>query len=148
MVKFESKITWRLCVDRLRCSPNFHGLPRYDCAVMQWRGDDGILTQSICQLIRTFTYEIGGRKYGLALVQPFDLSTETCQEDRELGTCRAVIRPRQKSVVIPIRSIIRGAIVVHDARHTKEYLVSDTMDGDMFLRLMSLFPDRSMEMDI
>ena len=86
-VKFESKVTWRLNVDRLRCSPSFYGSPRYDSAIMQWRGEDGSLTQSVCQLIRTFAYEIGGRKYGLALVQPFDRPTPSRLEDRELGLC-------------------------------------------------------------
>ena len=145
-VKFESKVTWRLNVDRLRCSPSFYGSPRYDSAIMQWRGEDGSLTQSVCQLIRTFAYEIGGRKYGLALVQPFDRPTPSRLEDRELGLCRVGSRERKQSVVIPIRAILRGVVVVHDTRYKDEYTTPDAIDGDMYLRLMSLFPDRDMEM--
>ena len=145
-VQFESKVTWRVSVDHLRCSPSFFGSPRYDHAIMQWRGVDGSLTQSVCQLIRVFACEIEGRKYGLGLVQPFDRPTPPRAEDRELGLCRIGLRDRKRSVVIPIRAIIRGTVVANDARYEGEYTTPDTIDGDMYLRLMSLFPDRDMEM--
>ena len=115
---------------------------------MQWRGDDGMLTHSLCQLVKVFTYETGARKYGLALVQPFDIPTEPRPEDRELGICRAIIRSRKRSVVIPIRLLIRGAVVIQDTRYAGEYMTPDTLDGDMFLRFMPLFPDRNMETDV
>ncbi|KAI0087064.1 hypothetical protein BDY19DRAFT_995481 [Irpex rosettiformis] len=147
-VNFESKVTWRMNTDRLRCSPLFYGSPRYDSAIMLWRGEDGE-TQSICRLIRAFTYEVDGRKYGLALVQPFDEQVQLRAEDRELGICRVRARKRRDSVVVPIRAIIRGAVTVEDrSTNFDEYMVVDSLDEDMFLRLMPLFPERDTDMDM
>lgn len=95
----------------------------------------------------SFLLRAWGVKYGCALVQPFDIATRRTG-DVELGLCRIKKQAQDKAVVIPIRAIIRGAIVVEDKVHAGEYTVMDMTDGDMYLRLMSMFPGRDIETDI
>lgn len=144
-VKYESMVTWKLAMDRLRCSPAFHGRPRYDCVIANW-GDAGEL--AICKLVRAFIYQANGRDYWLALVHPMNAQVEHQPGDKTIGLCRVREVERADCVIIPIRSIIRGAVLVADRKRKGEYTVMDTVDGDMYFRLMSLFPDRDMEMDI
>lgn len=101
-----------------------------------------------CRLVRVFVYiSSDQRRFALALVQPFHASTmaNRSNHDSPLGLCRIHEKPRRQSFVIPARSIIRGCIIVEDTRYSKEYTVADTLDEDMFLRLMPLFPNREME---
>lgn len=132
-------------MDRLRCSPAFHGRPRYDCVITHW-GDAGEL--AICKLVRVFIYRFNDQEYGLALVQPMNAQVELKPGDKTIGLCRVREVDRADSVIIPVLSIIRGAVLVADRKYEGEYTVMDSVDGDMYFRLMSIFPDRDMEMDI
>lgn len=142
-VNYESKVTWREESDLLRCSDLFHGKPRHDSIIVEY-GSRYIY----CELIFTFTYEFGGATCALALVHPFDLSPQLSlaqrRIDRELGLCRVKERPRIDSIIVPLRSIKRGALLVSDSSRKHERLVVDTLDGDSFLRCIDLFPDRNM----
>ena len=60
--------------------------------------------------------------------------------DRELGLCR--VRVKQRPEFIPLRSIVRGAVLYKDPGKVSDYLAVDTVDSDMFLRLKELFPYR------
>ncbi|KAI0091116.1 hypothetical protein BDY19DRAFT_991694 [Irpex rosettiformis] len=143
-IDFESHVTWRLETDRLRCSPSFHGRPRYDSVIVLWETGNMV----ICKLVRVFAHQVNSKYYGLALVQPLNATVTHRAEDTELALCRVREKDRRQSVIIPIRSIIRGAVIVEDKRHRGEYTVVDTLDEDMYLRLMGIFPERSMEMTI
>ena len=78
----------------------------------------------------------------LSLVQPLDAPSSGRSGDNELGLCRVREKGRAQTRVLPARSIIRGALVVQDPAHLTEYTVVDTVDTDMFLRCMALFPHR------
>ena len=59
-------------------------------------------------------------------------------KDRDLGFYRVKSNSRMQYEIIPLHSIIRGAYIVPDYEHDDEYLIVDTVDADMFLRLKSL----------
>ncbi|KAI0796362.1 hypothetical protein BC629DRAFT_1734435 [Irpex lacteus] len=142
-VNYESKVSWREESDLLRCSDMFHGKTRHDSVIVEHSS-----RHIYCELIFTFTYEFGGATCALALVHPFDLSPQISlaqrRVDRELGLCRVKERPRRDSIIVPLRSIKRGALLVPDLSRKNERLVVDTLDGDTFLRCIHLFPDRNM----
>lgn len=94
--------------------------------------------------MRFFVYWFEGKKYALALVHPYDGPVNPRPEDPDLGFCRIRPQPRDKSMVVSARSVIRGAVVVKDGTR-EEFKVMDNVDTDMFLRLMPLFPNRNME---
>lgn len=146
-VQYESGVTWREESDLLRCSALFHGKPRYDCVIIEHAS-----RLMFCQLICVFTYKFRDATCGLALVLPFDLTPNLPgakrQIDRDLGLCRVKERSRADSIIISVRAIKRGALVVSDSSRVHERLVVDTLDGDMFLRCIDLFPDRDMAAQI
>lgn len=47
-------------------------------------------------------------------------------------------------MIVSARSLIRGAVVTKDGTRD-EYTVMDTVDSDMYVRLMKMFPARNME---
>lgn len=102
-----------------------------------------------CKLVLVFSCEVGGCTYPLALVQPLDAATggERLVE-RDLALCRLRERTSRSGhdrfIVIPARSIRRGAMIIPDTQRAGEYLAVDTLDGDMFLRLIPEFPNRNM----
>ncbi len=142
-MNYESKVTWREESDLLRCSPEFHKKPRYDCVIVEQAS-----RLIFCQLVYVFTFKFGGAVSGLALVQPLDatpnLSGAKRRIDRELGLCRVKEKPRKDSIIVPLRAIKRGALLLSDASHEHERLVVDTLDEDMFFRCIDLFPNRDM----
>lgn len=130
--------------DRLRCNSNWNKTPRYDSVIVN-NGDSGSI---ICKLVRAFTYTVTEEQqsYALLLVQPLDAPIVNPRPgDFEIGLCRLRERSRTQSRVIPARSVIRAALIVEDPMHAGEYTVVDTIDTDMFLRCMDLFPDRDIE---
>lgn len=132
-----------MATDPLRCNPAFHGAPRYDFAILHWTYA-GRFTPIICKLVRFFVYRVNDKKYALALVQPMDEPVSPRQGDYDLGLCRVRPRSRDQSMVVSARALLRGAVVTKD-RTRDEYTVMDTVDSDMYVRLMKMFPDRSME---
>ncbi|KAG6369648.1 hypothetical protein JVT61DRAFT_14144 [Boletus reticuloceps] len=73
--------------------------------------------------------------YDFALVRPLtaDISTSRCPFDTALRLKRVKARPRTASMFIPIRLIVRGALLYPDPKHRDEFLVVEHTDGDMFL---------------
>ncbi|KAJ7860668.1 hypothetical protein B0H14DRAFT_2576448 [Mycena olivaceomarginata] len=67
-VFFKSLENWLDDVDFLRCNPCFHGLARYDAALVK-------TTQGniFVRLVYVFTFEIDGRHHPFALVQALDV---------------------------------------------------------------------------
>lgn len=146
-VNYESNVTWRETQDLLRCSSSFHGARRHDVVIFNHRS-----RIIFGELIYTFTYKFKGATCALALIQPFDSAVQLTGArriiDRDLGLCRLKEDPRINSIIVPLRSVIRGALVVRDSSRLHDRLVVDTLDEDMFLRCINLFPDRDMATQI
>ncbi|KAF8072161.1 hypothetical protein FPV67DRAFT_1667598 [Lyophyllum atratum] len=140
---FESQVDWRAYTDYLRCSPSFHHAPRYDCVLIHSKPNN-----YFARLIFVFTYNVPSphddtRSHvpiPMALVQPFATMKDIKKKDVELRLLRLKEDSRKASIVIPARSIIRGAYIVHDNETDRGGMVIDTVDGDMFLRMQDMFP--------
>ncbi|KAG1898822.1 uncharacterized protein F5891DRAFT_1129283 [Suillus fuscotomentosus] len=111
-VNFESLIDWRQHTDYLRCNPCFYNAPCFDCVFIQTCAN-----VIIGCLLFLFDCPVGEDLFPLALVHPFDARTAQAE-------------------FFSVRSIIRGALLVHDA--SLDYLVVDTVDTDMFLRVKEM----------
>lgn len=123
-------VDWCQHTDYLRCNPLFFGSPRFDCVFIRLTEDKVILGQ----LLFIFECLIGDRIYPLALIHPFDVPTgQRSQKDRDLNLFRVRARRRAEAQFFSVRSIIRGALLVPDG--PSDYLVVDTVDTDMFLRM-------------
>ncbi|KAI6028153.1 hypothetical protein EDC04DRAFT_2869153 [Pisolithus marmoratus] len=106
-VNYESLVNWKLTTDHLQCNPMFFGVPRYDCAIVQLTEVD---TAFIC-LICIFSCKVPDIcSIDLALAQPFTMKTGAV--------------PHSTAILIPIQSIIWGAIL--------SFLLSH-INGDMYL---------------
>ncbi|KAJ6475715.1 hypothetical protein C8R47DRAFT_1178958 [Mycena vitilis] len=137
-VFYQSLDDWADEADFLRCNPNFHGRPRFDGAlVLTPKGEIFV------RLIYMFEVSLDGKTYPFALVQPFDAPVgRISAKDKALKLFRVRAKRRQESEFIPVRSIIRGAVLVPDPQHAGDCLVMDNVGGDMFLRLKDLYRDR------
>ncbi|KAF9455138.1 hypothetical protein BDZ94DRAFT_1180597, partial [Collybia nuda] len=137
-VSYESLVTWKMHTDYLRCNPLFHGAPRYDCVLIHDTSGN-----YFGQLLFMFTHNINASgqhtDIPLALIQPFD-SVPLQQRDVELRLIRLKEKPRKQAIIIPARSIIRGAFIVPAGKAEPTYLVVHTIDTDMFIRMHSMYP--------
>ncbi|KAI5981970.1 hypothetical protein EDD15DRAFT_2182044 [Pisolithus albus] len=131
-VDYESLVDWKINTNHLRCSPMFHGAPRYDCAVVQLTEEDVAFVRLIC----IFSCEIPDVcSIDLAFVQPFTAKTGARRRiDRDLRLTRIKAVLRSASTFIPVQSIIRGAVLVPDPSRNSEFFVVTHLDGDMYLR--------------
>ncbi|KAJ7814185.1 hypothetical protein B0H13DRAFT_2140479 [Mycena leptocephala] len=126
-------------VDYLRCNPSFHNCPRFDGALVKTVAGDIFV-----QLIYVFAISVNNEKQCFALVQPLDaLRGALSAKDKALGFYRVRAKPRQASEFIPVRSIIRGALLASDFSQPGDFLVIDLVDVDMWLRLKQMYPDRN-----
>ncbi|KAJ7824744.1 hypothetical protein B0H14DRAFT_3110853 [Mycena olivaceomarginata] len=135
---YRSLDDWSDEKDLLRCNPDFFGRARYDGAM--------VLTATghiFVQLIYIFEISANNKMYPFALVQPMDAPVGVISaKDKALKLFR--VRTRQASEFIPVRSIVRGAVLVPDSNPERkgDFFVMDVPEGDMFLRLRSMFRDR------
>ena len=134
-VKYESMVDWHIKTDYLRCNPNFNKHPRYDFIIA-----DHPQGRIFAQLVFVFVCRVNGHDHHLALVQPLDKLSRrnTRSVDKNLSIYRWHIRPRDRCEVIPLNSIVRGAILVADTRYAGDYFVIDTLDEDSFLRVRTM----------
>lgn len=134
-IHYESTETWKKVTDYLRCSPDFYGHPRYDCVMIKTLGKP-----IFGRLLFIFTFAVEDRKYPLALIQPYDGHTGIRrQKDRDFGFYRVRRNTHLHSEIISVHSIIRGALLVDDFGKDGDFLIVDTIDGDMFLRLQQIY---------
>ncbi|KAJ7243981.1 hypothetical protein C8J57DRAFT_1452331 [Mycena rebaudengoi] len=128
---FQSLDDWEDYADYLRCSPDFHGHPRYDAVIIKT-----VSGTMFARLIFVFGFKVKDKIYRFALIQPLDGGTGPLSpKDKALGFYR-------DSEFIPVESIIRGALLALDSNKNGEFLVVDVVDSDMFLRLQSMYPRR------
>ncbi|KAJ6451940.1 hypothetical protein C8R45DRAFT_848162 [Mycena sanguinolenta] len=135
---YQSLDDWSDLADLLRCNPCFHGQPRFDAVL--------VLTEAgpiFAQLIYVFEVSVNGKVYPFALVQPLDSPVGAISaKDKALKLFRVRAKPRHASEFIPVRSIIRGAVVVPDSKKSGDFFVMDVQEGDMFLRLRDMYRAR------
>ncbi|KAK7041356.1 hypothetical protein R3P38DRAFT_2512397 [Favolaschia claudopus] len=98
-VHYDSLSTWTTATDYLRCSPKFHGQPRYDCV-----------------LVKTEQ-----RPFFARLLYLF-----SCTVEDKFRRVRA--KTRKRSEFISVHSIIRGAVLVPDVDEVDEFIVFDVLD--------------------
>ena len=132
-------MTWKIQTDHLRCSPEFHSHPRYDCMILQTH--DGPI---FAQLKFAFTVIISDSDDSedpdtivpIVLVQAFDKhdSSKFRKKDRDLELIRLRQRSVQNAEFFFARSIIRGAVIFPAYDDEKDSVLFDILDTDMFLR--------------
>ncbi|KAG1731038.1 hypothetical protein EDD22DRAFT_1014271, partial [Suillus occidentalis] len=131
-VNYESLVDWRLHTDYLRCSPKFFNAARFDCVFIQTEAK-----VIFGRLLFLFECIVGDITLSLALIHPFDAPTGVrLRKDKHLNIYRVRARPRAQAEFFSVRSIIRGALLVLDG--STDYLVVDTVDSDMFIRVKEL----------
>ncbi|KAJ7468650.1 hypothetical protein FB451DRAFT_1340298 [Mycena latifolia] len=138
-VFYPSMDHWADVADYLRCNPHFHGHPRFDAALVKTAG-----AEIFVRLIYAFKIELSDKNaYRIALVQPLDAPIgRISRKDQALKLIRIRAKPRQEAEFIFVRSIIRGAVLAPAHDRDGDFMVMDVLDGDMFLRLKSMYPDR------
>lgn len=134
-MKYESLVDWHVKTDYLRCNPKFSGHPRHDFVLVQRQ--QGCI---FAQLVFVFICRVNKKDYHLALIQPLEKKsrTNTSRVDRGLSIHRWNIQARSRCEVIPLNSILRGALLVADVVYKGDYFVIDTLDEDMFLRVKNM----------
>ena len=75
----------------------------------------------------------------IALVQPFTEITTLRKQDKDLRLHRLQIKPREKAIFVPARSIIRGAYIIPEGLTEKTSLVVDIVNTDMFLCINNMY---------
>ncbi|KAG1765483.1 hypothetical protein EV702DRAFT_981531 [Suillus placidus] len=135
-VNYENTVDWRQSTDHLRCNLSFHGQSRFDCALIQLTAERTIFVRLIL-MFKCDIPDIGAFQF--ALVQPYTAGIVggTRRIDRDLRLIRVKSVPRVDSIIIPLKSFIRGALLFPDPEHHDEYLVVEHVDSDMFLRMKS-----------
>ena len=139
---------WKLATDRLRCSSNFFGKPRYDYIIFK---ADESGTMKYGRLKEVFIVPTADleKKYPIAFIDVLEVPHGSRSHvDSDLGLCRLrKVQDRNRSTMfIHVRSIVRGALVVRDhgsvgtSRAHEDYFAIDIIDGDMFLRCQKYFP--------
>lgn len=78
----------------------------------------------------------------LALIQPMYIPTG-CRErkDTHLGLYRLTAQPRNESVLVSTRVIIRGALLAKANDKPNDFFAVDMVDSDMFIRLKEVFSE-------
>ena len=130
-------VDWTTKTDFLRCNPNFWKNPRYDFAIANSLSQG----QVFVRLVFLFTYQVGSSIHPLALVQALEKHPRQGAIkgiDKKLSIYRWKIHARGRCTIIPVDSLIRGAVLVSDSNYTDDYFVIDTLDADMFLRVKTL----------
>ena len=125
-------MTWKVQIDHLRCSPEFHSHPRYDCLVLQTH--EGPI---FAQLKFAFTViSDDGTIIPIVLVQAFDKHNNSMfrKKDMDLELIRLRQRTVQSAEFFFARSIIRGAVIFPAYDEEKDSVLFDILDTDMFLR--------------
>ncbi|KAF6743131.1 hypothetical protein DFP72DRAFT_1102075 [Ephemerocybe angulata] len=123
----------------VRCSPSFHGNPRYDSIIIN--DPDGPL---FARLLGLFVLKDGAEDRGvpIALILPYDGKVTDAQRrrDERLGFYRvSTQKPRGSAPeFVFARTIVRGTVLVPANELKSEFFVFDVLDADMFLRVQEL----------
>ncbi|KAG1851702.1 hypothetical protein F4604DRAFT_1883568 [Suillus subluteus] len=137
-VNYESMVDWKQVTDHLQCNPQFHGLLRFDHALIQLTAEETIFVRLIF-LFRCSISNFGSFEF--ALVQPYTVRINGARRMDHFFkfTCVKAV-PRALSIFVPLSSFIRGTVLVPDPDHQDEHLVVDHIDSDMFIRMKARVP--------
>ncbi|KAK7027211.1 hypothetical protein R3P38DRAFT_3524967 [Favolaschia claudopus] len=123
-VHYDSLSTWTTATDYLRCSPKFHGQPRYDCVLVKTEQ-----RPFFARLLYLFSCTVEDKSHPFALILPLDAPTgRSRRTDKELRFRRVRAKTRKRSEFISVHSIIRGAVLVPDVDEVDEFIVFDVLD--------------------
>jgi hypothetical protein len=75
--------------------------------------------------------------FQFALVQPYTTGvvSGSCRIDRDLRLTHVKAIPRADSIIILLKSFIRGALLCPDPTYQGKYLVINHVDSNMFLHM-------------
>ncbi|KAK0501935.1 hypothetical protein EDD18DRAFT_1100438 [Armillaria luteobubalina] len=143
-INYSSVVDWSFTTDILRCSPSFNYHPCYDFVLL-----DTNQGPMFVQLVLIFECVVHEKVYPLMLVRPFkEAIGPITKKDHDLGFYWVRTRMKGDPLIISIYSIIQGALLIEDVamnrtnnrgeRTTKDYLVVDMIDADMFLWMQNL----------
>ena len=126
-------VDWRPTTDYLRCNPSFFGHERYDHALIEEAG-----RHFFVHLLHLFQVTVGEQLHALAYVKTYCRPPgHMRRKDKDLGIYRLQLRASQYQI-ISLNSVVRGAVIISDFSNPGEFLVVDTIDTDMFLRMKQL----------
>ena len=130
VLKYQSVEDWTEGTDIMRCNPNFHGRPRYDCIIIH---DDApmLSVARLCDLFRCWLPS--GKIIELVLVRRF---SDSKWKPRTVWDGCRVLDERQDTTLVQMNYIVRGALVCPVSERAEEishYLI-DSIDADIFLR--------------
>ena len=132
-INYESMVDWKLTTDRLRCNKSFFGSERHDHVIVQL--EHGYF---FARLLHLFKVTMGKQTHALAYVESYCRPPGSMRhKDKDLGLYRLQLKAKRYEI-ISLESVVRGALLVSDSDNPEEYLVVDTVDSDMFLRMKSL----------
>ena len=132
-VDYKSVVDWKFTTDRLRCNESFHGHKRHDHILV--KSENGHFFARILGLVRV---TVDTESHALAYVEVYCRPPGSMRrKDKDLGLYRLRLKASRYKI-ISLESVVRGALLVPDSINPEEYLVVDTIDADMFLRLKSL----------
>lgn len=131
--------------DLLRMNPDFHNNVRYDCVLIQATNT----TFTLGRLVAVIGYTPDNHPHELqyAVVIPFDVhisrrgidagTRENQKRCRHLRFKQVRSRKASDSVIIPVESIVRGALLIEDfgGHYADEFILMDVVDADWFLRM-------------
>ncbi|KIO04654.1 hypothetical protein M404DRAFT_26107 [Pisolithus tinctorius Marx 270] len=133
-VNYESRMDWWQATDYLRCNPSFHGKPRYNTVLFQLSHSE----IAFARLVFMFSCNIPDfGTYQFALVRPYTANINAARSsfDNTFRLVHVKACPHTASIFIPIRSIVRGALLYPDPKYKDKYFVVEHIDGDMFCRV-------------
>ncbi|KAG8690479.1 hypothetical protein FRC09_011965, partial [Ceratobasidium sp. 395] len=132
-IHYESMVDWCLYRDKLRCSPMVYGKPRYDCVLVDH--EDGIRPARLLLLLECGNSADPSKIINIALVSYFNpILRQIGAVERATGFRRYRQHTPAKSELIPLRSVIRGALLVPllDPVNKDDYLANDLIDTDIY----------------
>ncbi|KAF8516875.1 hypothetical protein JB92DRAFT_3082636 [Gautieria morchelliformis] len=125
-IHYKSQEDWNICQDIIRCSPSFHGQPRYDCIIIN---TEPVTYACICFL---FTCHLDlSTSHDMALIQ--FLKPTKWRPQTPWETCQ--VYGEQDYRFLLLKYIERACHMI-PAFGSKEglYYLNDLIDADMFLR--------------
>ncbi|KAJ7194520.1 hypothetical protein GGX14DRAFT_377927, partial [Mycena pura] len=131
---FQSKMDWSPQRDIVRCSPIFHGQPRYDCVLFNAESDP----LSLARLVTLLRVKVpNGRAFDLAFVRPFK---NTTWKPYISWNGMRVVEECSKPAFLPLQHVERAALLAraYGTQRDNLYFPLDTVDEDMFLRLNNI----------
>ena len=129
-LKYQSIEDWTEGTDILRCNPDFHGQPRFDCVIIH----DDAPKLSVAQLYDIFCCRLpSGKTLDIALVRRFHCSK---WKPRTVWSGCRVLDEESDTTLVQMDYLLRGVVVcpVSEREEEKSHYFIDSIDPDIFLR--------------